>query len=139
MSDKPTAAFVLSLISGILVLLTALIMFVAASLLNLTEFTGVPGMPYFSELITTWLVIIGVVGLIFGALIIVGAVMIYSGEPGKVRTGSILVLIFSILSLFTVGGGFFVGFILGLIGGILGLTWKPSIKQESPAPGFQQV
>ncbi|MEM3142407.1 MAG: DUF4064 domain-containing protein [Zestosphaera sp.] len=141
MSEKPTAAFVLSLISGILVLLTALIMFVAASLLSSVsgEFPEVPGMPYPLELVGTWIAIIGVVGLVFGVLIIVGAVLIYSGNPGRVKTGSILVLIFSILSLFTVGGGFFIGFILGLIGGILGLTWKPPVRQEPSMSGLPQV
>ncbi|MEM4427768.1 MAG: DUF6114 domain-containing protein [Zestosphaera sp.] len=59
--------------------------------------------------------------------------------PGRVKTGSILVLIFSILSLFTVGGGFFIGFILGLIGGILGLTWKPPVRQEPSMSGLPQV
>lgn len=145
MSEKPTAAFVLSLISGILVILTALIMFLVVGLLSLIfgelseSLPGFPGIPYPLELIGAWIAIIGVVGLIFGVLILVGAVMIHSGEPKKVKTGSILVLIFSILSLFTVGGGFFIGFILGLIGGILGLTWKPPVKQESPASGLPQV
>lgn len=139
MSGRPTAAFVLSLISGILVLLTALLLFVAAGLLSSIsgEFSGM--LPYPAELISTWVTIIGVVGLVFGILILVGALMIYSGEPRKVRTGSILVLILSILSLFTTGGGFFIGFVLGLIGGILGLTWKPPAKQEAPSSSFSQV
>ncbi|MEO3993529.1 MAG: DUF4064 domain-containing protein [Desulfurococcaceae archaeon TW002] len=138
MSEKPTAAFILSLISGILVIITALIMFIVASMFgSMTD--KFPRMPHLPELIGAWITIIGFVGLIFGILILVGAVMIYSGEPGKVKTGSILVLIFSILSLFTVGGGFFIGFILGLIGGILGLIWKPPVKQESPALGLPQV
>lgn len=36
----------------------------------------------------------------------------------------VLIPIFSILSLFG-GGGFFIGMILGIIGGALGLAWKP--------------
>lgn len=139
MSERPTAAFVLSLISGILVLLTGILMLVAADLISSLGGGHMPGMPYPPELIGSLITVIGVVGLIFGILILVGATMIYSGEPSKVRIGSILVLIFSILSLLTVGGGFFIGFILGLIGGILGLIWKPPAKQETLTPGLQQV
>lgn len=143
MSERPTAAFVLSLISGVLVLLTALIIFVVASLLGLTigeigEFPEIPGLSELFAMASALFVVMGVLGLIFGALILVGAVMIYSGKPGKVKTGSILVLVFSILSLITVGGGFVIGFILGLIGSILGLTWKPPVKQEPSASGLPQ-
>ena len=139
MSERPTAAFVLSLISGILVLLTGILILVAAGLISSLGEGHMPGVPYPLELIESLITVIGVVGLIFGILILVGATMIYSGEPSKVRIGSILVLIFSILSLLTVGGGFLIGFILGLIGGILGLTWKPPAKQETLTPGLQQV
>ncbi|MEM4155355.1 MAG: DUF6114 domain-containing protein [Archaeoglobaceae archaeon] len=69
---------------------------------------------------------LGIVGLVFGVLVIVGALMINSGEKGRVTTGSIIVLVFSILSLFVVGGGFIIGFLLGLIGSIIGLAWKPT-------------
>ncbi len=139
MSERPTAAFVLSLISGILILLTGILMLVAAGLIGSISEGLIPGMPYPLELLGSLIMVIGVIGLIFGIIVLVGASMIYSGEPSKVRIGSILVLIFSILSLFIVGGGFFIGFILGLIGGILGLTWKPPIKQETSTSGFQQV
>ncbi len=136
MSEKPVAAFVLSLISGILVLLTSLFILVSVELLSLGgEGLGI----VFLEVIEALIRVLGILGLIFGVLIIVGAVMIYSGTPQKVKIGSILVLVFSIISLFTVGGGFFIGFILGLIGGILGLTWKPPIKQESTTSDLPQV
>lgn len=141
MGEKPTAAFVLSLISGVLVLLTALLVFVAASLLGsiISEIPEIPGGSAILTIDPVWFAVIGTAGLIFGVLILVGAGMIHSGEPGKVRVGSILVLVFSILSLFTVGGGFFIGFVLGLIGGILGLTWKPPVKQEPSTSGLPQI
>ncbi|MEM4717518.1 MAG: hypothetical protein QXE81_02005 [Desulfurococcaceae archaeon] len=120
MSEKPTAAFVLSLVGGIFVILGSILVLVAGGLIG--ELVPMVGGLF---------ALAGGVGLIFGILIVVGAVMINSGEPGKVKKGSILVLILSILSLFLAGGGFFIGFILGLIGGILGLTWKPP---EKPAP-----
>jgi hypothetical protein len=43
--------------------------------------------------------------------------------PGKETIGGILVIILSILSI-VIGGGFFIGLILGIIGGILGLAKK---------------
>jgi hypothetical protein len=55
-----------------------------------------------------------------------------------VKNGSILVLIFSILSWFEPGGGFVIGFLLGLIGSILGFAWNPSTtdppKAAPPTP-----
>lgn len=126
--EKPTAAFVLSLIAGILILLGgiygAIVGIIGGAIIGV-----IPGLGWLGGLI----VALGFLGLIFGILVIVGAVMINSGERDKVKTGSIIVLIFSILSLFPGGiGGFVIGFILGLVGSILGLTWKP--PEEAPPP-----
>lgn len=122
MAEKPTAAFVLSIISGILILINGAIVIVAGGLAE----EILPGM---GAIISA----VGFVGLIFGILVLIGAVLMYSIDPGKVKIGAILVLIFSILSIFT-GGGFFIGFILGLIGGILGLVWKPPAKPTPTIP-----
>jgi len=125
MADKPTAAFVLSLIGGIFILIGGL------SVIALGSFIGGLGFGFGGA----YLAGIGVVGLICGLLTILGAVWINSGEQGKVRTGSILVLIFAILSLFFAAvGGFFIGFLLALIGAILGLTWKPSMTGTTATP-----
>ncbi|MCS7125343.1 MAG: hypothetical protein NZ929_00290 [Aigarchaeota archaeon] len=120
--DRPTAAFALSLIGGIFIiigsLVTALVTVLFGGVLMLIPFVGGLG---------ALIIVFGIIGLVFGIITLIGATMINSGDPSKVRTGSILVLIFSILSLLT-GGGFIIGFILALIGSILGLTWKPSEK-----------
>ena len=130
MAEKPTAAFVLSLIGGILILLGG-IFGAVIGIIGGAAMSIVPGFGWLSGLI----IALGILGLIFGIIVILGAVMINSGERGKVRTGSILVLIFSILSLFVGGtGGFIIGFILSLIGSILGLTWKPSEEAPPPPP-----
>jgi hypothetical protein len=119
MADKPTTAFVLSLIGGIFIILGGLVYMVVFSILGgLFSFIGFGGLGI-------GLVALGVLGLIWGILVIVGAIMMNSGNPARVRTGSILVLIFSILSWFGAAGGFFIGFLLGLIGAILGFAWKP--------------
>lgn len=125
MAEKPTAAFVLSLIGGVFILingiLMALIAFVGGTALSL-----IPGLGFIGGIV----IAVGAVGLVLGILIIIGAIQINSGEPGKVRTWSIVVLVLSIISLF-IGGGFIIGFVLGLVGGILGLVWKP---EERIAP-----
>lgn len=126
MGEKPTSAFILSLIGGILILLSGLVFAVFFGLLGaMVSLVPIIGAPFGGLLIG-----LGIVGLIFGILVIIGAFMINSGEKGKVTTGSIIVLVFSILSLFVVGGGFIIGFLLALIGSILGLTWKPTTTQS---------
>lgn len=60
-------------------------------------------------------------GIIFAILVIIGAILIYM--PGRETIGGIIVLGFSILSIF-VGGGFIIGMILDIIGGALGLMKK---------------
>lgn len=109
MADYQTA-YILSLVGGIIVLIGGLVTLGAA---------GVVGA--FLPLFTGAVLAAGIVGLVVGIVIIWGATMMK--QKGKQRTGSILVLVFSIISLF-VGGGFFIGFILALIGAIIGLTQK---------------
>jgi hypothetical protein len=58
----------------------------------------------------------------------------YNENRSRVRIGSILVLVFTIIgAIFTVGG-FVIGFILGLVGSILGLVWKPAQTIQAPPP-----
>jgi len=64
---------------------------------------------------------VGVLAVIFAVVILVGAYLIYS--PGKETVGGIIVLVFAVLSLVT-GGGWLIGMILAIIGGILGLVKK---------------
>jgi len=130
LGEKPTAAFVLSLVSGIFIIIGGLVAAVISAVIS-GAFGVIPGLGRLGGLI----IILGVLGFVFGIIVIVGAIMINSGVPEKVKTGSIIVLVFSILSLFVGGtGGFIIGFILGLIGGILGLTWKPEARAPPPPP-----
>ncbi|MGQ9469234.1 MAG: DUF6114 domain-containing protein [Nitrososphaerales archaeon] len=128
MAEKPTAAFVLSLIGAIIILIGAILtaaLFAAGGAL----FFAIPGL----EWLGTSFLIIAVVQIIFGIIILIGAMWINSTDRGKIKNGSIIVLIFSIIGLL-LGAGFFIGPILGLVGGILGLTWKPTAAPPPPPP-----
>ncbi|MGC8730283.1 MAG: DUF6114 domain-containing protein [Candidatus Micrarchaeia archaeon] len=107
--DKPTAAFVLTLIGGVLVLIGGLLIATVGAMI--TFFIGGLGGLF------------GLLGIIVGAIMIIAAIEMNTTDANKVRTWSIVALILSIISIGN-GGGFFLGFILGLIGSILGLTHK---------------
>ena len=64
--------------------------------------------------------LLGGIAVVFAVLIIVGAYLMYSGMT---TVGGMIVIIFSLLSIF-VGSGWLIGLILGLVGGILGLLKK---------------
>lgn len=122
--EKQTRAFVLSLTAGILILTNATLVATAA-----TWFPEVfPTIPGSSPVDTATLYNIAVVGLICGAMIALGAMMLHS-IPGRKRLWGILIIAFSIPSVIT-GGGFIIGFILGIIGGALTLSRKPTTSQD---------
>ena len=75
-----------------------------------------------------WYYGFAVVGIAAGVLVLFSAIMMYD-RPRQVAAWGALVLVFSAISLFG-AGGFFVGAVLGIVGGILALTWRenrPSI------------
>jgi len=126
----PVAPFVLSLLAAVLILGGSGMM---------TTFSS--GVPYYGGMMGGyygmmggyygmmkgfgfggWFYALAAIGLISGVIILIGAIMVYT-EPSKVSTWGTLILIFSILSFFGMGG-FFLGGILGVVGGILAMTWK---------------
>jgi hypothetical protein len=109
--ERPTAAFVLSLIGGIFVLLAGLFVMLVGALLTFFAF-GVGGA-------------FGLLGVIWGIIIIVGAAMLNSHPSDHVLWG-VIILVFSIISWIGAVGGFFIGFLLGLIGGILAIVGHPA-------------
>jgi hypothetical protein len=96
---KPTAAFALSVLAGIFSLIGAFVT------LNAIQVLWFP-----SSMLLIW-------GSIGGILVLVGSWLLFN-NPAQRKIGSALVLVFSILSVS------FVGLILGLIGGFLGITYK---------------
>ncbi|MCW4031953.1 MAG: DUF6114 domain-containing protein [Candidatus Bathyarchaeota archaeon] len=117
-SKKPEAAFALSLIAGIIFLINGALLGAVGSFIA-------PFIPGASEtaLVTGILSTLMVVGIILGIIVIVAALMLYRNPAQKTMWG-IIILVLSIVSVF-IGGGFGIGLILGIIGGILALRWKP--------------
>jgi hypothetical protein len=117
MAEKPTAAIILSLIGGIFVL-------VVGSLVMMINGANTGGFN------------LGLLGVIWGILIMIGAAMLYS-RPQQHKTWGIIVIILSFLSWFVLaltGIIGIAGFMLGLIGGSLGIRWKPSVVQPTTPP-----
>ncbi|TLZ92847.1 MAG: hypothetical protein E6J95_08395 [Methanobacteriota archaeon] len=127
MSEKPTAGFVVSLIAGIFILLGAIFMMVLSSMI------GGFALGVGAGAAAGIFLIYGAVGLIFAILVLVGAVMLWMKPQSHVAAG-VIILLFSLFSIIS-GGGFIIGLILGIVGGILGIVWKPPAPM---APGMMQ-
>lgn len=106
-----SVAYILSLIAGILVLINGLVAIALPGTLSM--------IPELGAIFSTIITVIGVWGIICGIILIYGGYMINKGK----KNGGIIVLIFSIIALFT-ASGFLIGAILGIIGGILGIKAK---------------
>lgn len=129
--EAPTAPFVLSLIAGLIILAGSGMM---AAFSFGAPYYGAPG-GYYGMMggyygmmrgfaYGGWFYGAAALGLIAGIVVLIGAIMIYA-RPSRTSAWGLPVLIFSILSFFGMGG-FFIGAILGIVGGILAMTWKPT-------------
>jgi hypothetical protein len=79
-------------------------------------------------------VLIGIILLFIGS-IIAGAAMTLLLKPELRKTAGASIIIFSIVGLLF-GGGWILGSVLGIIGGLLAIIWKPKPDQkpaEKPA------
>lgn len=126
--EYPNIPSILALIGGALIVLVDIflltISIVVLPHLNYTNFnnprgyTGSPG-----ALAAGFVGAIAVFGLICGAIVTMSALLLRL-KPSQRQTWGILVLVFSILSFFGFGG-FIVGAVLGIVGAIMTLQWKP--------------
>lgn len=119
---RATIGFALSLVAGIFILLGGLAFIALQSFLNsiidiVPIPVAIPGLGIAESVFAT----IGAIGVVIAIIVLVGAFLIYM--PGKELIGGIIVLIFSIVSIVAMGG-FFIGMILGIIGGALGIAKK---------------
>jgi len=114
MEPKPMAAFILALVAGVLILLGGVLeLWVAAALFG-------SGFVFPNN---DWLVAFGVVGVSLGIFVVAFSVLLYFHPQHHVVFG-VLILVLSLLSVLDYGG-FLVGLVLGIVGGILAITWTP--------------
>lgn len=116
--EKPMLAFMLALAGFIIQsLIFAFRVFMIPLLIaihrRIGSFIGLPMHP---------LVWIFVTVVLLG-LELIGVILMYSSDVNKVRIGSTIVLVTSLLAYPTLWG-FFVGSIMSIIGSVLGLIWK---------------
>jgi len=117
--EKPGRAmlgFAFSLAGAVLILLRGLVRIFVGDVL---AFSGSDVLRHRFLAGITWSVL-GGIAVVFGVIILVGAYLIYNGME---IAGGLIVLIFSVLSIF-VGSGWLIGLILGIVGGVLGLLKK---------------
>ena len=139
--ERPTVAFVLSLIGGIFILLGGGMMSILGygfwGMMGgccgrggmMGPGFGMMGYPAHGMMGGLGFGLFGVLGLIFGAIVIISSIMLNS-KPHEHATWGTLIVLFSVLSIFGGAmGGFGIGLILGLIGGVLAITWKPTQTQ----------
>jgi hypothetical protein len=125
----PKTASIISLIGGIIILLGGVVFLGAAAYvipnMNLNNVKVPQGMSAadLPRLISGVLSVMGGFGVVCGGIVLLSATMLLA-KVGERRTWGILILVFSVLS-FVGLGGFVIGAILGMIGGILALRWKP--------------
>ena len=125
----PKTASILALAGSILMILGG-VLFVAVSIFILphVSFPNVNAPPALlpgsvSAIAAGVVGVMGLFGLVSGIIVLISAVMLLS-NVGQPRTWGVLVLVFSVLSFLGLGG-FVVGAVLGIVGGVLALRWKP--------------
>jgi len=127
--ERPTTAYILSLIGGIMILVGGLSTVAMMGMWQWGMMHGWSGR-FGPAVIDKWAFIpttftfLGLFGALCGIIVIVGAAMLNSRPEDHFRWGT-LILIFSVLSIFGGMGGFLVGLILGVVGGALAISWKP--------------
>ena len=130
--EKPTAAFILSLVAGIFIILGGGMMSLIGGFAGMMGQYGgygrwgggMMGRGFGYGMIGYAFGIMSILGVVFGAIVIISAYML-NNKPQEHTTWGTLIVIFSVVSVFGGMGGFGIGLILGLIGGILAITWKP--------------
>jgi hypothetical protein len=136
-NQGPTTSYILSLIGGIIILLYSIVTlalfglngpywggfggFMRGMMDGYHNFTG----GYYGS--TAFLAVASLVGLVCGVIVIIGAAMLRVRPQEHVMWGT-LILIFAAIS-FVGMGGFFIGAILGIIGGAFAVSYRPKASR----------
>ncbi|MGD0329848.1 MAG: zinc ribbon domain-containing protein [Nitrososphaeria archaeon] len=123
--SKPTTAYVLSLISGVLIFIGGICNLIVSVLVRayIRTFLG----RYRPPLMLIWRpglgIVWSIVGMAFGVIVIYSALMLNSAPKNHTMWGT-LILVFSLLSFMGALAGLGAGLILGVVGGVLVINWK---------------
>ncbi len=129
--ERPTSAFTLSAIGLAFQVLGGLFLayaifypqpygFFGGGMMGPWMMLGGPWMVNYSY----WFPILVILGAVEIALGVLGVLWMNTPNLSKIRTGSILVLVASLVA-FPTMFGFMIGSLLMLVGSVLGLTWQP--------------
>ena len=134
--SKPVAAFALSLVAGVFILLGSVVMSrfvfgIPGMMMGGTEgtqvgtgMTGMTGM--MGGMMVPWMLgtvpVLAAFGIASGIMVTLGSVMLYT-RPVENHLWGAIILAFSVVSILGSMGGLMVGLVLGTLGGILALTW----------------
>jgi hypothetical protein len=127
--ETPRLSFILSLIGGVLV-------FVGSAISIVWYMVGSAPFGSYWGMMDSWHGMMGnyglsndymsafsFIGLMCGIIVIIGAFMLNTRPLEHITWGK-LVLVFSAVSLISMGG-WFIGAVLGIIGGVFAISWKP--------------
>ena len=137
--SKPVAAFALSLVAGVFILLGSVVMSMFALGVPGIMMGGTEGMQVgtgmtgsmMGGMMVPWMLgsvpVLAAFGIASGIMVILGSVMLYTRSAENQLWGAII-LAFSVVSILGSMGGLLVGLVLGMLGGILALTWTDAGK-----------
>jgi hypothetical protein len=131
-TGRSDTAWILALVGGILIILSGtLLMAVSVFILPHLSYGNLSTPPRLAPssipgLVSGIVGVMGTFGLVSGAIVLLSAIMLLR-NPNQPKTWGVLILVFSVLSFLGLGG-FIVGAILGIIGGIMVLRWRPPVQ-----------
>ncbi len=119
-NEKPLGAVILAILAGLIFIGTGVLELMAVSIAK--SFSSSPSLNIsVSGAVTE----IGAIGLAIGILTLLMGILAFA-KPKHHLLAGILLIIFSLMSfVFNILGGFFIGFLLALIAGILAIVFKP--------------
>lgn len=121
--DRPLGAFALSLAAGVLFLLEGFVFSLASSLASAL------GSPAAGDLLGA----LGFASVVTGLIVVLLAVALYRSPEAHMAVGIVIVILS--LGSFLFGGGFYLGAILGVIGGYLAIRFE---YEPEPIPDIYQ-
>ena len=116
-SNRPTGAILLSFLGGLLVLVSGISTLIIGSFMS--SISLIPGLG-----VGALIVAAGIWGIVCGLAMLSGSYLLQTRPRSAHTLWGILIFVFALTSYFG-GGGFFIGGILGIAGGLLAVRWDP--------------